>query len=48
MRESAVFRGVVDAVGVGVAFIKIDKSLTYRGDKSRAKYQSHKNFPEVF
>jgi len=23
MRESAVFRGVVDAVGVGVAFIKI-------------------------
>jgi hypothetical protein len=29
-----------------VAIIKIDKSLTYRGDKSRAKYQSHKKFPE--
>jgi len=48
MRDPAVFRGVVDAVGVGVAFIKINKSLTYRGDKSRAKYHTHKNFPEVF
>ena len=25
-------------------FIKIDKSLTYRGDKTRENYQSHKNF----
>jgi hypothetical protein len=26
----------------GVAFIKIDKSLTYRGDKTRTIYQSNK------
>jgi len=31
----------------GVAFIKIDKSLTYRGDRSPDIYQSQKNFPGV-
>ena len=31
----------------GVAFIKTPKSLTYRGDKTRENYQSHKKFPEV-
>jgi len=35
---------------VGVApppFIKINKSLTYRGDKTRAQYQSIKKIPGV-
>jgi hypothetical protein len=32
----------------GDAFIKIDKSLTYRGDNSTDHYHSHKIFPEVF
>ena len=44
MRESAVFGGVVDAVGAGDAYIKIHKSLTYRGDKSTCIYCIQKNF----
>jgi hypothetical protein len=37
----------VDAVPWGVAFIKIDKSLTYRGDNSRCIYKNRQNFSEV-
>jgi ribosomal protein S19E (S16A) len=47
-RRAAVFlrRGVIAAGGVAV--IKTLKSLTYRGDKTRAKYHSSKIFPEYF
>jgi hypothetical protein len=44
--DSAVFYGRSFISSRGVAFIKIDKSLTYRGDKTRDQYQSHKIFPE--
>ena len=43
----AVNLGALFITAAGVAFIKIDKSLTYRGDKTRTKYHVHKNFPEV-
>jgi hypothetical protein len=39
-------RGVIAAGGVAV--IKTLKSLTYRGDKTRAKYHSSKIFSGVF
>jgi hypothetical protein len=41
------FCAVLKAFMVALSpYIKKQTTLTYRGDKSTSKYQSHKNFPE--